>query len=148
MTRLMGIEWSSQKTEAQRLLPIISQKEEIKIEIQGREREEWEGRRGGDKRLARADGCGSGLCFASWQLFITQSYPHFHPRHKSHSAHQVQHGLISMFLECLSYTSGLGDKFVLTILSSISKECYWGENFKLGSENLSTVFSNFMYICI
>lgn len=41
-----------------RLLPIISQKEEIKTEMRERVRElEWERRRGGDKRPARAGRC-------------------------------------------------------------------------------------------
>lgn len=55
------------------LLPIISQKEEIKIAVRGKEKEEWEERRRGEERPARADNSGQACAPASEWLFITQS---------------------------------------------------------------------------
>lgn len=47
------------------LLPIISQNEEIKVEVRRKEKEEWEGRRRGEKRPARADNSGQACAPAS-----------------------------------------------------------------------------------
>ena len=53
------------------LQPVISQKEEIKIEVGGRERgKEWEGRRGGEICQEQMD-ASQAYAPAMWWLFIT-----------------------------------------------------------------------------